>query len=75
MIAFLYTAEPCDETDLDYGVRLIKAGVVVNRLSATEATALANDLLRSAGESEGRRRSDAAQAITALEADIARDAK
>jgi hypothetical protein len=70
----LYAAEPCDETDLDYGVRLIKAGVVVNRLSATEAVALADALIRSAWQSEERRKRDAGTAVTSLEADIAREA-
>ncbi len=72
MTGYLYTAEPCDETDPDYGVRLIRAGAVVNRLSAAESTVLAGALLRSARESEERRRRDADTAITALEADITR---
>jgi hypothetical protein len=71
---YLYTAEPCDETDLDYGVRLIRAGVIVNRLSAAEATELATALLRSTRQSEERRRCDAENAAASLEADIAREA-
>lgn len=45
----LYTAEPCDETDPAPGVRLLRVGVVLNRLSPDEALALAAELLVAAG--------------------------
>lgn len=41
----LYHAEPCDQADPEPGVRLLKAGEVVNRLGRVEALILANELL------------------------------
>lgn len=41
----LYAAEPCDGADPAPGVRLIRAGERLNRLSRVEALTLANDLL------------------------------
>jgi hypothetical protein len=71
--AYLYGAEPCDETDLDYGVRLLKGASLIGRLSADEAIVLARALVASARESETRRFDDADRSLTAIEADIKRD--
>lgn len=73
MSVYLYGAEPCDETDLDYGVRLMRGGEVLGRLSADEGIVLARELMTSARQSETRRFDDAARALTAIEADIKRD--
>ena len=47
---YLFTAEPCDDTDPAPGVRLIRAGEVLGRLSPDEARALAADLLAATGD-------------------------
>ena len=44
----LYTAQPCDG-DSQPGVRLIRAGEVLNRLTVLEAMRLAGELLEAAG--------------------------
>jgi hypothetical protein len=71
--AFLYGAEPCDETDLDYGVRLLKGADLVGRLSADEAIVLARALMASARQSETRRLDDAERSLSAIEDGIKRD--
>lgn len=50
-MAYLFTAEPCDDTDPAPGVRLVRGGEVLNRLSPDEARALARDLLQAADQS------------------------
>jgi len=47
-MASLFTAQPCDSTDPEPGVRLIRNGEVLNRLSLDEAIELAFDLLGAA---------------------------
>lgn len=46
----LYSAQPCDSSDPAPGVRLIRNGEVLNRLSVREAQALAFDLLNASLE-------------------------
>ncbi len=53
--ALLYTAAPCDGTDPERGVRLIRGGQVLNRLSHREACELAFDLLDASGRSAEQR--------------------
>ena len=45
----LYSAQPCDDSDPAPGVRLIRAGEVLNRLTVAEALRLGGELLESAG--------------------------
>lgn len=44
-VSRLYAAQPCEASDPAPGVRLIRGGEVLNRLSRAEALVLANDLL------------------------------
>ena len=45
----LYSAQPCDDDDPAPGVRLIRAGEVLNRLTVLEALRLGGELLEAAG--------------------------
>jgi hypothetical protein len=45
----LYSAQPCDDSDPAPGVRLIRAGEVLNRLTVLEALRLGGELLEAAG--------------------------